>query len=294
MSHGPDNAKLDHNAITEKEVRTMSASTIATPAIGLRAGQVEETDRYAGIRQYSLTQILAIWAAAALPMGLVSWVVAPAMKDSFSGTGNVPLFKSLLLFLAIALIWQFALVAALVWREQRTLRWTVVRDVLWLRSPRSPRTGRVGGRLWLWVIPLTLLFAIGGLVPTFSTPANRDFATWIGSDAGQNFMHGNWAWLGVILTMFLFNTVLGEELLFRGLLLPRMKRVFGRGDWVANAALFGLYHVHMPWLMPGTLAVDTFAYVYPSRRFQSAWIGIAVHSSQTLLFGALIFALVLK
>ena len=272
----------------------MSSGTIATPAVGLRATYVEEADRYAGIKQYSVTQILAVWAAAALPMGLISWVAAPALKDSFSGAGNVPLFKSLLLLLTIGMIWQFALVAGLVWREQRTLRWTVVRDVLWLRSPRSPRTGRVGGRLWLIVIPLTLLFAIGGFVPTFSTPANRDFATWIGSDAGQNFMHGNWAWFGVILAMFLFNTVLGEELLFRGLLLPRMKGAFGRGDWVANAALFGLYHVHMPWLMPGTLVVDTFAYVYPSRRYQSAWIGIAVHSSQTLVFGALVFALVLR
>jgi uncharacterized protein len=65
-------------------------------------------------------------------------------------------------------------------------------------------------------------------------------------------------------------------------------------DWVANAILFTLYHVHMPWLMPGTLVVDTFAYVYPSRRYQSAWIGIAVHSSQTLFFGVLIFVLVLR
>jgi hypothetical protein len=46
--------------------------------------------------------------------------------------------------------------------------------------------------------------------------------------------------------------------------------------------------------MPGTLVADTFGYVYPSRRYQSTWIGIAVHSSQTLLFGALLFALVLR
>ena len=42
-------------------------------------------------------------------------------------------------------------------------------------------------------------------------------------------MSGNWGWHSLILVMFLFNTVLGEELL-RGLLLPRMNRVFGRGD----------------------------------------------------------------
>ena len=40
----------------------------------------------------------------------------------------------------------------------------------------------------------------------------------------------------LILVMFLFNTVLGEELLFRGFFLPRMNGAFGRGDWAANTA----------------------------------------------------------
>jgi len=26
-----------------------------------------------------------------------------------------------------------------------------------------------------------------------------------------------------------------------------MERVFGRGSWVANSVLFGIYHVHQPW-----------------------------------------------
>ena len=155
----------------------MSTPSIAAPAVGLRAGRAEEADRYAGIEQYSLAQIVAVWAAAALPMGVLAWIVAPAIKDSFAGAGDVPLFKALLLVLTAGLIWQFVLVVGLVWREQRTLRWTVVRNVLWLRSPRRPSTGRIGGRLWLLVIPLTLLFALGGLVPTFSTPESRDFTT---------------------------------------------------------------------------------------------------------------------
>jgi membrane protease YdiL (CAAX protease family) len=272
----------------------MSTPSIATPAVGLRAGPAEETDRYAIVRQYSVTKIFAVWVAAALPMGILAWIVAPTIKDSFGGAGTLPMIKALLLLLTAGLIWQFVLVVGLVWHEQRTLRWTVVRDALWLRSPRSPSSGRLGGRLWLIVIPLSALFALGGFVPTFSTPENRDLATWIGSDAGQDFMKGNWGWFGLLLVLFLFNTLLGEELLFRGVLLPRMKGAFGRRDWAANAILFTLYHVHMPWLMPGTLVVDTFAYVYPSKRYQSAWIGIAVHSSQTLFFGALLLVLVLR
>jgi uncharacterized protein len=90
-----------------------------------------------------------------------------------------------------------------------------------------------------------------------------------------------------------FNTVLGEELLFRGVLLPRMQGAFGRFDWVANGFLFALYHLHMPWVIPSSL-VDTFALAYPSRRYRSALMGIIVHSSQSVLLLALLLALVLK
>jgi len=165
----------------------MSTPSIAIPAVGLRAGQVEEADRYAGIKQYSLAQIFAVWAAAALPMGILAWIVAPAIKDSFSGAGNVPMAKALLLVLAGGLIWQFVLVAILVWREQRTFRWSTVRDALWLRSPRSPRSGRIGGRLWLILIPLIALFAVEELFPVFG-PENRDLGKFLDSAVGKSFM----------------------------------------------------------------------------------------------------------
>lgn len=45
-------------------------------------------------------------------------------------------------------------------------------------------------------------------------------------------LSGSWLWLGVLLAFFVFNTVLGEELLFRGYLLPRMQGVFGSWDWM--------------------------------------------------------------
>lgn len=70
-----------------------------------------------------------------------------------------------------------------------------------------------------------------------------------------------------------------------GQLLPRMNRVFRRGDWAANGLLFAGYHVHTPWIIPATLLVDTSAICYPARRYQSAWIGIAAHSAQSLVVG---------
>ena len=38
-------------------------------------------------------------------------------------------------------------------------------------------------------------------------------------------MHGAWGWFALNVMLFVFNTVLGEELLFRGFLLPRMGRL---------------------------------------------------------------------
>ena len=244
------------------------------------------------IPQYSLRAIVGIWAAAALPMAAAAWLVAPVLADRFAGEGIVPMAKALYLSLTAILVWQFVLVGILVRREQGTLRWAVVRDALWLRSPRSPRSGRIGGRVWLVLIPLIFLFgAVHELIPAIAAPENRDFANLVESDAGKEFLSGAWGWYALILVSFVFNTVLGEELLFRGFLLPRMNGVFGRGDWVANGLLFTGYHLHVPWGMPGIL-FDMFLLAYPTKRYRSAWIGIAVHSAQSVVLAILLLTLV--
>ena len=241
--------------------------------------------------QYSLRQILAIWAAAALPMAALAWLVAPWLAGVLDGPGAWP--RAIVTTLTAGLVWQSALVLFLVHREQGSLRWSVLKEALWLRAPQSPRTGRRGGRLWLLVIPLVLLIAAKEMLPSLPAPTTRDLGLFLGSSAGQDFFSGNWPWYGAIVVMFVFNTALGEELLFRGLLLPRMQGVFGRRDWVANGVLFGLYHLHVPWVIPVTL-LDTFLLSYPSRRYRSALIGIAVHSAQTVVFSAVGLALVLR
>src|SRR3712207_9435994 len=72
------------------------------------------------------------------------------------------------------------------------------------------------------------------------------------------------------------NYLLGEELLFRGVLLPRMAGVFGRWDWVANTVLFGLYHVHKIWFWP-SMITSSFGTAWAARRYRSMWMGVIVH-----------------
>ena len=47
--------------------------------------------------------------------------------------------------------------------------------------------------------------------------------------------------------------VFGEEIYYRGYLLPRMRGAFGKWDWAANGVLFTLKHVYQRWLYPGIL-----------------------------------------
>jgi membrane protease YdiL (CAAX protease family) len=240
--------------------------------------------------QLRLGGIAAVWAAAALPMALLAWVVAPAIADHLSGPSA--LSRAVIIALTAGLVWQFVLVLGLVAREQGSLRWSVLKDALWLRAPRAPRTGRRGGRAWLVLLPLVVVFGAEELVPVLSHPASRDLAEFLGSHAGHTLLGGSWGWFAILATLLVFNTVLGEELLFRGYLLPRMNGVFGRRDWLANGVLFALYHLHEPWVIPAPLLVPVEA--YGSKRYRSALVGIAVHSTQSLLFFALALPIVVN
>jgi membrane protease YdiL (CAAX protease family) len=243
------------------------------------------------VRQYSRFGVLAVWAAAAMPMGLLAWVVAPALAGPEPVGGRFAV--SLIAALTGGLVWQFVLVMLLVAHEQRSLRWRVLREALWLRAPSDEKTGRRGGRLWWSLVPLILVLGLIELMPAgLHGPDNRNFGKFLSTDVGHDLLRGNWALFGLILVMFVFNTVLGEELLFRGLLLPRMQGAFGRADWVANGVLMGVYHLHQPWGIPGSVLAGML-FAYSTRRLRSAWMGIILHSIQSVIFGALVLALVL-
>jgi membrane protease YdiL (CAAX protease family) len=248
-----------------------------------------------------LSKILLVWAAAAIPMGILGWLVAPALAQSTQTPALVRLAV-----LTVGLGWQFLLVLMLLYQETGTLRWSTIRPRLWLTTPRSPRTGAPRARLWWWLLPLLLLTTIYELllfgrvehlwvsvVPFFAEPQGFAISALVATPAAKAQFVGAWPLWGLYVLNALFNTVLGEELLFRGVLLPRMAGVFGKGDWVMNGLLFGLYHLHQPWGMLSSAIDGIFLYALPSRSFRSTWFGIIAHSGQSLFFAVLLLGLVL-
>ena len=246
--------------------------------------------------QYSLGRILGIWALVALPMPLLTWVITPALIPLS------PLHPGITFWLMIiaGMIWQFVVALVIVYRELGTLRWSAIRQRTWLQTPRDPGTGRPNARLYWWLLPLLLLsgvvnFVIDGsldapmtwLFPMLQEP---EFMKMEGL-ASPEFV-GQWWLLGVALVSIAFNYFLGEEFLFRGVLLPKMKGVFGKYDWVALAVLFGLYHLHKPWSLPSIIASNLVT-TWPAARFRSNWMAVIIHGVQGLMVLFIVLAVIL-
>ena len=145
--------------------------------------------------RYRPRTILALWLAAAGPMGLLAWVVAPAVAgpDPSPGRFGVCLIASL----TAGLIWQFVLVMIVVYRERGSLRWSVLKDALWLRS----------GRFLWWALAAIAAVGLIELLPTGpSGPTNHNFGEFIGSNAGHDLVRGNWVLFVLLVVSFVFNT----------------------------------------------------------------------------------------
>ena len=249
--------------------------------------QAERTD------QYTLWQILGIWALVALPMALLSWVVAPAIIPY---SPLLPGFTYWLLMIA-GMAWQFVVALVIIYHELGTLRWSAIRQRTWLQTPRDPGTDQPNPRLFWWLLPVSFFAAMVGwglgnyleapiawLFPTLKPALYLDM-----SQMASPEFQGQW-W--IVLVSHIFNYFLGEEFVFRGVLLPKMQGVFGKYDWVANSVLFGLYHLHKPWSILTNIVIDLGS-SWPSRRFRSNWMAIIVHGAEGLPVLVMVLAVIL-
>ena len=262
------------------------ASTLSSP-VDMTAGT--PIDRLE-LPQYSLRQILAVWLAATVPMSILGWGIAPWLSDRIEGRD--PFLDALLICFNVGLIWMIVLVLILVRREQGSLSWSHLRDALWLRAPRDPKSGRVGGKVWWWALPFTLLAAaVNALGIDPKGPLPRDLPEAIQTTRVAEYFHGNWGGFALLVAL-IFLAPLAEELVFRGLLLPRMRAVFGRWDFVASGVLFTIFHLHQPWSMPATLIDGIVNQAYATRRFQSTWMGLITHTAPSFVIFGVVLSLV--
>jgi membrane protease YdiL (CAAX protease family) len=251
--------------------------------------------------QYTLWQTLGIWLAAGAPMWALGWLAYPAMSAS------LPTVEAALLrvkLMTVGLIWQFVLSMLILYREEGNLRLSTISRRFWLTHPVNVKTGETKKSLWWWLVPLIPFTAVVGLgsrpvlvklwsiaFPFLGELKGYDGAALFSPELRSQWV-GSWGLFGLFFMFGLFNTVLGEEFVFRGVLLPKMKGVFGKWDWVANGLVFGFYHLHQPWgILNSVLAGWIFAFT--GKRFRSNWFPIILHSGETVLLLVMILGVVL-
>ena len=87
---------------------------------------------------------------------------------------------------------------------------------------------------------------------------------------------GNWGVVVLYFVMFFFNIV-GEELWWRGYLLPRQEATHGRVAWVWHGLLWTLFHVHKWWDLFGLIPV-CLAMAYVSQKTKNNWPAFIAHA----------------
>lgn len=247
-------------------------------------------------KQYSIPRILFIWTAVSAPMAILGFIVGPAIEPYMPVADVLKFGVSRIFVLTLGLIWQFVFTLILVKNECGDLKLSTLKERLLLQAPTKPKTETKDKKLWLWLIPFTLLLALlQAPAPfiDFPTPQRFDVSSLLSSPVVKAELLGAWWFFFLFLIMLIFNTILGEEFLFRGILLPRMQKSFGKWDWVANGVLMGSYHWHQPWMIPSGIISSVFVFSFVAKRYKSTWMSIALHSVQSVIFSVMVLGIVL-
>jgi len=179
-------------------------------------------------------------------------------------------------------------------REGYRLALGALRERIRLRWPKGRKA---------WVLA-AVVFVLGMSISMVMEPANRALASvpgfvppvWWGAASNPTIkvtgavdffpdinLTGNYAFVMLYLVIgFVFNIV-GEELYYRGFLLPRMHGVFGKWDWIANGVLFTLKHVYQRWLFPGLL-VGGLSFAFAAGPLGSLSLAMVYHWVGNFLF----------
>lgn len=245
-----------------------------------------------GLQQLSLRSTLLVWLGVAGPMAILVWIVWPMLSTVTSMNPGMLFW----LLMTCGMIWQFVFSLILLRQELGTLRWSVVAPRIWAQQPRDPRTGNPRPRLWWMLIPIAAAFALltlasDLLISLMEAVGLTELTGASISGLADPAFAGQWWILVVAVISFVFNYALGEELFFRGVLLPRMQGVFGRWDWLANAALFTIYHTQKLWTLPIVL-LTALPFSWATRRYRTIWFAIVLHAIEGVVVLVLVFTVV--
>jgi membrane protease YdiL (CAAX protease family) len=168
-------------------------------------------------------------------------------------------------------------VAALV-RSQREVGSTkrALLNRLWLRRPSRSDLAATGIALLVVMVTSGALYAgalaaargFGFADPSTQPPFLQGMDVTRGAGSPALFA----AWV-----VFFFFNITGEELFWRGYILPRQEQAFGRRAWLVNSTLWGSFHLPFGWSLLLMLAPVLIIGPWLVQRRRNVWLGIMLH-----------------
>ncbi len=86
-------------------------------------------------------------------------------------------------------------------------------------------------------------------------------------------------WLLLVWLPYWILNIFGEELLWRGVMLPRQEVAFGKNTWLIHGFGWGLFHIAFGWQLLLTLLPLIFIQSYVVQKTKNTWTGIIMHAS---------------
>jgi membrane protease YdiL (CAAX protease family) len=84
-------------------------------------------------------------------------------------------------------------------------------------------------------------------------------------------------WLLLVWFPYWILNILGEEFLWRGVMLPRQEIAFGKHAWLIHGFGWGLFHIAFGWQLLITLIPLIFIQSYIVQKTKNSWIGVIMH-----------------
>jgi membrane protease YdiL (CAAX protease family) len=176
-----------------------------------------------------------------------------------------------------------------------------LRDRIRLRWPKGWKAWTVA--VVLLILGMSLSMVMGPVnrslasVPRFVPPAwwpansNPNVEVKSAADVFPDVnLVGNYGFVLLYFLIGLVGNIFGEEIYYRGYLLPRMRDAFGRWDWVANGVLFTLKHVYQRWLYHDIL-VSGLAFAFAAGPLGSLPLAMSFHWIGNFLFSMVFLVL---
>jgi membrane protease YdiL (CAAX protease family) len=84
-------------------------------------------------------------------------------------------------------------------------------------------------------------------------------------------------WLLLIWIPYWVLNILGEEFIWRGVMLPRQELVFGKYTWIFHGFGWGLFHIAFGWKLLITLTPLIFIQSFIVQKTKNSWTGVILH-----------------